>query len=192
MINLGKIGHLITAGDPHSAIFYGDLDITALGGAGFASQRTADQLSWDLAEYQGLIIRAKAGDNKKYTLVIKDYALPKRPDGRESSTISWEYSFEGSGAEFAIPWHEFSPKYRGKPKPDAEPLNLKNILRISIMCRRFVITSQWSVVFVYPSLEANFGTTVSSVSKKGLSDLSFSISPPSRLGTPHNHPFGNH
>ena len=142
VINLDAIGHLVTASDPHSAVFYGDLDITALGGAGFASQRTADQLSWDLAEYQGLIIRVKAGDNKKYTINIKDYTLPKRPDGRDSSTISWEYDFQTSAGDITIPWDNFKPTYRGKPKPDTEPLNPKNILRISIMCRRFVTTSQ--------------------------------------------------
>lgn len=122
-------------------MFYGDLDITALGGAGFASQRSVDELSWDLAAYQGLSIGLRAGDAKKYTINLKDSVLPKGPDGRERSTISWEYDFEVSSAsEIVIPWHEFQPTYRGKPKPDAEPLDTGSVKRIGIMCRRSVAT----------------------------------------------------
>lgn len=139
MIDFEYSGHLaISPGSgSESVVFHGDLDITALGGAGFASQRSV-QLSWDLAEYQGLSLRVGEGDSKKYTIVLKDHILPKRPDGRETSTISWEYNFEGSESETLIPWHELKPTYRGKPKPDAEPLNLSNVKRISIMCRRSV------------------------------------------------------
>ena len=95
-----------------------------------------------MAEYQGLSIRTIGGDNKKYTINLKNDILPKRPDGRERSTVSWEFDFEGSEADIVIPWHEFRPTYRGKPKPDAKPLDPKNILRISIMCRRFVANNQ--------------------------------------------------
>lgn len=119
-------------------VFNGELDITALGGAGFASQRSVDQLSWNLADYQGLSLRVREGDAKKYTITLKDCVLPKLPDGREASTISWEYNFEGSKSEILIRWHEFKPTYRGKPKPDAEPLNLSDVKRIGIMCRRSV------------------------------------------------------
>lgn len=119
-------------------VFNGELDITALGGAGFASHRSVDQLSWNLADYQGLSLKVREGDAKKYTITLKDRVLPKRPDGREASTISWEYNFKGSESEILIRWHEFKPTYRGKPKPDAEPLNLSDVKRIGIMCRRSV------------------------------------------------------
>lgn len=141
-VNLQNSGHLATPSESGVAVFHGDLDITALGGAGFASQRTADQLSWDLAEYQGLSIRTKGGDDKRYTITLKNYTLPKRPDGREQSTVSWEFDFEGPETDVVIPWRGFRPTYRGKPKPDAEPLNPKSVLRISIMCRRYVANNQ--------------------------------------------------
>ncbi|KAK8097991.1 uncharacterized protein PG998_013477 [Apiospora kogelbergensis] len=80
------------------AVFRGTLDITALGGAGFASQRTVDlaaRPAWDVSAYDGLRLKVlrEGGDGKKYTLTLKDSVLPKRPDGREQSTVSWEYDF---------------------------------------------------------------------------------------------------
>ncbi|KAK8085032.1 hypothetical protein PG997_006303 [Apiospora hydei] len=80
------------------AVFRGTLDITALGGAGFASQRTVDRAqhpSWDVSAYDGLRLKVlkEGGDGKKYTLTLKDEVLPKRPDDREQSTVSWEYDF---------------------------------------------------------------------------------------------------
>ncbi|KAI0201560.1 NADH:ubiquinone oxidoreductase intermediate-associated protein 30 [Astrocystis sublimbata] len=117
--------------------FHGELDITALGGAGFASQRSPDPQRWDLSSYQGLRLAIQDGDGKKYTLIVKDDILPRRPDGREQSTVSWEYDFPGSRSELEIPWHDLKPTYRGKPKPDAEALDLTSIKRISIMMRSF-------------------------------------------------------
>ncbi|KAI0408419.1 NADH:ubiquinone oxidoreductase intermediate-associated protein 30 [Xylaria palmicola] len=117
--------------------FHGDLDITTLGGAGFASQRSPDPQRWDLSGFQGLRLAVKDGDGKMYTLIVKDEILPRRPDGREQSTVSWEYDFTGDEAELDIPWRELKPTYRGKPKPDAKPLDLANIKRMSIMMRSF-------------------------------------------------------
>jgi hypothetical protein len=119
-------------------VFYGDLDITTLGGAGFASQRTVDTKSWDLASYDGLQIKLGKSDGKKYTLILKDEVLPKRPDGREQSTVSWEYDFTCQKTDLFIPWGDFKPTYRGKPKSDAKSLDLEDIKRISIMMRRLV------------------------------------------------------
>ncbi|KAK6355659.1 hypothetical protein TWF718_000051 [Orbilia javanica] len=81
--------------EKYSATFHGDLDITALGGAGFASQRTADAAGapWDLSKADGVAIGLGDIDDRIYTLVLKDTILPKRPDGREQSTISYEFSF---------------------------------------------------------------------------------------------------
>ncbi|KAI1737410.1 complex I intermediate-associated protein 30-domain-containing protein [Xylaria scruposa] len=117
--------------------FHGELDITALGGAGFASERSPDPQHWDLSSFQGLHLAIGRGDGKKYTLIVKDEILPKRPDGREQSTVSWEYDFLGTGTELDIPWQDLTPTYRGKPKPDAKPLDLANIKRLSIMMRSF-------------------------------------------------------
>ncbi|KAF2965626.1 hypothetical protein GQX73_g7953 [Xylaria multiplex] len=118
--------------------FYGELDITALGGAGFASQRSPDPQHWDLSSFHGLRLATKSGDGKKYTLILKDEILPRRPDGREQSTVSWEYDFRGgAGIELDIPWQSLKATYRGKPVPDAKPLDVANIKRISIMMRSF-------------------------------------------------------
>ncbi|GAW13885.1 hypothetical protein ANO14919_032760 [Xylariales sp. No.14919] len=124
-------------GSKETVRFHGELDITALGGAGFASQRSPDPQHWDLSSFRGLRLAIKNGDGKKYTLIVKDEILPKRPDGREQSSVSWEYDFSGNGIELYIPWRSLKPTYRGKPLPDAKPLDLANIKRISIMMRSF-------------------------------------------------------
>lgn len=123
----------------HQAQFCGHLDITALGGAGFASQRTADVLDLDLSRHSGITIDIADGDGKRYTLTLKDEILPRRDDGRDRSSVSWEFDFEGDVGQVKIPWESFKPTYRGRPKPDAKPLDLENIKRVSFMMRRFVI-----------------------------------------------------
>ncbi|KAK6359145.1 hypothetical protein TWF696_000312 [Orbilia brochopaga] len=81
--------------DGKSANFCGNLDIQALGGAGFASQRTTSAAGgpWDLSKTSGLCIGIEDADERIYTLVVKDVVPPKRPDGRDESTISYEFSF---------------------------------------------------------------------------------------------------
>ncbi|KAI0379012.1 complex I intermediate-associated protein 30 [Hypomontagnella monticulosa] len=130
--------YLTCSPESNTASFHGTLDISALGGAGFASQRTIDSLSWDLTDYQGISLGVAGGDGKKYTLILKDEVLPKRPDGREQSTVSWEYDFVSGNTEITVSWGDFRPTYRGRPKPDADPLRLDRIKRISIMMRRLV------------------------------------------------------
>lgn len=144
----GKSVSQLDVSDPKGcATFRGKLDIRTLGGAGFASQKTLPELfagGLDLSGYDALVIDAHqpASDDKTYTLILKDTeALPKRPDGRERSTVSWEHDFRlgsGSGGRLAMRFGDFKPTYRGRPKPDAEPLNLRNILAVSIMMRRCV------------------------------------------------------
>lgn len=80
----------------------------------------------------------------RYMLTIKDELLPKNPEnGREQSTISYEYDFlvqqsatDTDGYCIFIPWEALTPTYRGKEKPDAPPLDLKNIKRFSLLMRR--------------------------------------------------------
>lgn len=153
------------AASSSQAEFSGNLDITALGGAGFASQRTADGVpGWDVSDYDALVLDVARANDRKYTLTLKDEVLPRRPDGRDQSTVSWEYDFvvgDGKGGTAAgggstagstrlvIPFEEFKPTYRGKPKPDAEPLDLKNVKRVSFMMRSFFGTQEgdFSIVF---------------------------------------------
>ncbi|KAF5502118.1 Uncharacterized protein CGCA056_v014476 [Colletotrichum aenigma] len=122
---------------PEKARFFGHLDITTLGAAGFASQRTLGTLHLDLRQYDGFVIRILQSDSKKYTLTVKDEILPPRDDGRDQSTISWEYDFVCDTGDVKILWSDFKPTYRGKPKLDAKPLDLSSIKRISFMMRSF-------------------------------------------------------
>lgn len=133
------------AGAATRAEFSGHLDISALGGAGFASQRTVDDLCcWDLSGRHALALDVAGADDKRYTLVLKDTILPRRDDGREQSTVSWEYDLtvgavgekQGSSRTVVMPLADFQPTYRGRPRPDATPLDLSRVKRITFMMRR--------------------------------------------------------
>ncbi|KAF4211361.1 hypothetical protein CNMCM8980_009995 [Aspergillus fumigatiaffinis] len=120
----------------HTVQLHGHLNITTLGGAGFASQRTTDDLSRDLSGADRLELDIAGSDGKVYTLVLRDRLLPKQPDGREQSTVSWEYEFrKAEKAIVRVRWVDLRAMYRGRGV-DAEPLDLRNIERISIMVRR--------------------------------------------------------
>ncbi|KAE8453692.1 hypothetical protein EG329_009203 [Mollisiaceae sp. DMI_Dod_QoI] len=128
-----------------TAVFKGSLDIETLGGAGFASQRTTgEDRSWDLSKYDGILLDTEKADGKQYTLTLKDELLPKSPNGREQSTVSWEYDFKANqeGEKVYIQWEDMKPTYRGREKKDAKPLDLKNIKRMSLMMRSFFGTQQ--------------------------------------------------
>lgn len=132
------------------------LDIEALGGAGFASQRTVGDdrrpPHWDLSSYHGIEISLdpSESDSKVYTLILKDVILPPDPrSGREQATTSWEYEFSAKDCQpnqcdglsklnLLVPWKSLKPTYRGKPINDTKELDLSNILRFGIMTRRFV------------------------------------------------------
>lgn len=133
------------------ATFNGTLDTKTLGGAGFASQRTTgDDRKWDLSDFDGIeiVFDADKCDDKRYTFILKDTILPKSADGREQSTISWEYDFTCDDEEvrqlttsvrsIAISWNAFKPTYRGKAVAETTPLAKANIKRISIMMRRYL------------------------------------------------------
>jgi hypothetical protein len=129
------------------AKFHGTLDIKTLGGAGFASQRTrGEDRTWNLSAYDGIELVIDSADDKLYTLTLKDEILPKRSDGREQSTVSWEFDFRAEGRRTVfVKWSDFRATYRGKNKDDAEPLDLKNVKRFGIMIRRYV-SFLWYVI----------------------------------------------
>jgi hypothetical protein len=150
----GSSQSYFTVVDPGHARFSGHLDTKTLGGAGFASQHTIGELELDLSPYLGLVICVAAdpaasfgtegGDKskpKRWAVTLKDDLPGKRPDGRERSGISWEADFtwgpRDGGAEFFLPWSQFKATYRGRDKPDADPLNLAGIKRIGLMMRSF-------------------------------------------------------
>ncbi|KAL6708504.1 hypothetical protein ACN47E_002767 [Coniothyrium glycines] len=128
---------------PPTALFHGTLDSTTLGGAGFASQRTTNDLPWDLSPYSGIHLALGKHDDKRYTITLKDEVLPLSSDGREQSTTSYEYDFTNAPPEGVfIPWHAFNATYRGTAKDDAEPLDVADVKRITIMMRSFFAQQQ--------------------------------------------------
>ncbi|OOF96835.1 hypothetical protein ASPCADRAFT_129897 [Aspergillus carbonarius ITEM 5010] len=126
---------------PNTATFHGTLDITTLGGAGFASQRTTTTTTaWDLTPYTGLELSIPHSDDKTYTLTLKDELLEKRPDGRERSGLVWEVDFRASewdGGKVRVGWEDFKPTYRGREVEGARKLDLGGVRRVGIMVRSF-------------------------------------------------------
>jgi hypothetical protein len=115
-----QIGHLT---------FYGHLDTSTLGGAGFASQKTIMDSPWDLSEYQGLIVRIQQGDEKIYSINLKN------PD----SDIEYRYSFSSqqNPQTLTVPWTKFIATYRGRDMPNAPKLDSCSITSLSIMCASY-------------------------------------------------------
>ncbi|KAL3420844.1 complex I intermediate-associated protein 30 [Phlyctema vagabunda] len=145
--------------DPSSptAEFHGNLDLTALGTAGFASQRTTgDDRIWDLSAYDGILISVELSDAKQYTLTVKDQVVPA-VNGSDRSTISWEHVFSSEATEEPrdafVPWSSLVATYRGRNLTDPEPLDLKSIKRISLMMRSY-----------FGAQEGNFTMSLRSIS----------------------------
>ncbi|MCJ1403751.1 hypothetical protein MMC11_006974 [Xylographa trunciseda] len=143
--------------------FSGTLDTKTLGGAGFASQTTTGNKVWDLSAYDGIQVEVINGDGKMYTLIIKDEVpQSKRDDGREMSSVSWEYDFKtaesslGSGqtTKVWVPWSELKATYRGREKKDAEPLKKAEIRRFSLMMRSFFEKQEGDFELVLASISA--------------------------------------
>ncbi|TDL23391.1 NADH:ubiquinone oxidoreductase complex I intermediate-associated protein 30, partial [Rickenella mellea] len=128
--------------DDKTANFNGILDIKALGGAGFASQRTSSVVApYDLSVYDGILLELVRADRKNYTFILKDAILPTDPESesdREQSTISYEFDFVISNEHSVfvyIPWSQFKATYRGKDQSDVPPLNTRCVRRFSVMMR---------------------------------------------------------
>lgn len=144
--------------NPELARFYGNLDTSTLGGAGFASQHSLGELDWDLSQYEGIAISVSKSDGKRYLLTLKDEIPGRRDDGRENSGISWEAEFKVGGhdangdsldrKDVFLKWSDFKATYRGRDKPDAKPLNLSSIKRVGLMMRRLVSLFSWYPDFV--------------------------------------------
>lgn len=99
---------------------------------------------WNLSDYEGITLTLGDADKKKYTIILKDEILPRSENGREQSTISYEYDFavteESTSKEPStvfIPWSNLTATYRGKEKGDAPKLDIEKIKRFSIMMRRY-------------------------------------------------------
>lgn len=140
-----------------TARFHGVLDTTTLGGAGFASQRTAtSKMIWNLSEYNGIELSLAHGDGKKYTLNIKTVLPDKMDNGRDASTVEYAFSFIAPNEPTKIfaKWEDFKPFYRGKPVEDAKPLDTSSILRWSLMMRSFFEQQQGPFSVTIRSIKA--------------------------------------
>ncbi|TPX54952.1 hypothetical protein PhCBS80983_g05666 [Powellomyces hirtus] len=119
--------------------FSGNLDITTLGGAGFASQRTRNDIKkrWDLTSFTGLEIATASNTvGKKYSLNLYTDA---EQAGYPYSRVNWKYSFTpGKEAEVAEPdWSDFKPYYRGKEVEGGPPLDVGSVSSWSLMCQSY-------------------------------------------------------
>lgn len=143
----------LKASADNGAVFYGHLDTSTLGGAGFASQYSPElqgvekpssnitEQFLDLSQYDGLLLKYRKADGKRYTFNIKDEAREeKRSDGREKANLSWEFEFEGEreGGEAWAAWQDFQPTYRGKKQNNTRKLNPGEIRQVGLMMRRYV------------------------------------------------------
>ncbi|KAF4978302.1 hypothetical protein FZEAL_5275 [Fusarium zealandicum] len=131
----------LTVPSPDHAIFHGTLDTKTLGGAGFASQRTVDDLSLNLNGTTGLeLCLGAGGSHHKFTLTVKDTIPESGPDGGDQAGLSWEVNFGSPprGGVVARRWDQFHAMYRGREVEDAKPLDLTDVKRVSLMARRRV------------------------------------------------------
>ncbi|KAG9301160.1 hypothetical protein G9A89_012543 [Geosiphon pyriformis] len=122
----------------NTARFYGFLDTTTLGGAGFASQRTTfTSHTWDLCLYTGLTITTRKSDGKTYALNLYTSDRTTRPDGRLESGVEYKYLFTAPADDeehtFYAKWDEFIPYYRGRPDQKGKKINPGNIKAFSLM-----------------------------------------------------------
>jgi len=131
----------------HPARFSGNLDTKTLGGAGFASVATdltesdGSKTTYNLTAYDGLLVQVVEGDDKKYTLTVKDDDAGERDDRRVKSRINWEFDFDITQlveSEVLIPWSGFRATYRGRDIDPPRPLDPSHIKQFSILIRRSV------------------------------------------------------
>ncbi|CAO1622995.1 unnamed protein product [Sympodiomycopsis kandeliae] len=144
--------------------FYGDLDTTTLGGAGFASQRNTASppfpITLNSQDYSGLSIHARPlpqaaggsvpgggkGPVTVYNLNLYTSMPQRRADGRMESSVVYEADFNitkptsqqqgpDSLAVFDLPFSSFQPTYRGRPADNASPLDPSQIKLWSLMAR---------------------------------------------------------
>lgn len=139
-----SISHWSVDSSSNVATFSGHLDITKLGGAGFASQATSyDQgRPQDWSSYDGLRLtvslpRSYADKQPSvFTISLKDTPSSDRGDGRNASRPTFEWQFDGRNytsagqsnteqheekvdaqyrqIELAANWNEFKRTYRGR------------------------------------------------------------------------------
>lgn len=118
-------------------------DISALGGAGFASQSTSFKPTLSLSphDFTGLALTLSVpshiphGHPSAFVLTLKNDIPGRREDGRRESVLSYELAFDlrdiagekDRQVEIVAGWNDFKATYRGKEDKEAEPLNPEKI-----------------------------------------------------------------
>lgn len=122
---------------------------------------TAEFPACDLSEYDALVLDvaevSPEGANM-FTVAIGNEV----PAGRQAAVVSWECLFRtqvgkgpaGMGQQVVIPFKRLKPFCEGKPKPDAEPLDLKNVKTVSLKIEKYVLSSPTSRSYVYTFITA--------------------------------------
>ncbi|CAE6444655.1 unnamed protein product [Rhizoctonia solani] len=139
----GKSTSTLQERDKDGIWFCGTLDITALAGAGFASQRfrfSNELLRLPRSEYQGLRVKLLPQpiallNPREFTLVLNTEPITHRPDGRVKSRVNWEASFVNSELSWDLPFDMFRATYRGRSVDPAPVLDPSVIYDLSLMCR---------------------------------------------------------
>ncbi|KAM0787178.1 hypothetical protein ACM66B_006425 [Microbotryomycetes sp. NB124-2] len=130
-----------TTDERNTAKFEGELDITALGGAGFASQcATFDKpikieqgaLGLELKLVNKVHRSGEKHEPHTFTLVLKNERAQHRPDGRRESVLSYEFSFTRSdssnGQAVFASWTDFKATYRGRPQKGVPLLDPHSVI----------------------------------------------------------------
>lgn len=95
-------------------------------GGGFASIR-CEPGRYDLSRFAGIVVRVR-GDGKTYKLNVKTDA------GFDS--VQYQAVF-ATGADLwrdiRLPWNAFEPRFRGRPRPDAPPLDPGRIVTVGFL-----------------------------------------------------------
>ncbi|CEL60675.1 putative protein C9E9,15 OS=Schizosaccharomyces pombe (strain 972 / ATCC 24843) GN=SPAC9E9.15 PE=3 SV=2 [Rhizoctonia solani AG-1 IB] len=123
--------------------FSGTLDITALGGAGFASQRfrfSDKLLHLPRPEFQGIRLTLSPQpitlqNPREFTFILNTEPITHRPDGRVESRINWEAVFTDSAPSWDLAFDMFRATYRGRPVDPAPAFDSSTIYDLSLMCR---------------------------------------------------------
>lgn len=105
-------------------VFSGVLSLANNGG--FASVR-ANPITTDLSDWQGLVVRV-LGDGRTYQLRLRDNG---RFDGVAYRTLLPTRAGEWTSVQLSFA--DFLPTYRGRILHDVPPLDLGNIVQLSLM-----------------------------------------------------------
>lgn len=128
VVNDGVMGGVSRGGiersDRETGLFSGRLSLENNGG--FASVRALIG-PHDLSRFAGLEIRVR-GDGRKYQLRL-------RTDGGFDG-VAYRCEFETTADEWTVirfPFADFRPTFRGRPVPEAPPLDTKRITQVAFM-----------------------------------------------------------